>query len=79
LARVVVDRLTRALTNLVVEPADRHAAGRLVAIALVAEARAGVRLHCTMAEFQWPRRSGSRLQLPRSARPAVQPNGGTGR
>jgi hypothetical protein len=52
LTRVVVDPLTRALTHLVVEPADRQAAGRLVPIALVAEAQAGVRLHCTMAEFQ---------------------------
>ena len=51
--RVVVDALARSLTHLVVEPKHRSGLGRLVPLDLVesdTEAE-GVRLRCTLAEF----------------------------
>jgi sporulation protein YlmC with PRC-barrel domain len=51
LNRVVVDPVARALTHLVVEPKDRLRVGRLVPIELVDESVEGIRLRCSMNEF----------------------------
>ena len=48
-SRVVVDPAARAVTHLVV---DRDYQGRLVPLALVEAATGGVRLRCTIAEFE---------------------------
>jgi sporulation protein YlmC with PRC-barrel domain len=51
-SRVVVNPVARELTHLVVEPEHRSGLGRLVPLDMV-EARAdGVRLRCTLAEFE---------------------------
>jgi hypothetical protein len=53
LRRVVVDPVARALTHLVVEARHRQGNGRLVPVDLVESATAaGVRLRCSMAEFE---------------------------
>jgi len=51
LTRVIVDPVARDLTHLVVGPAHRHAAGRLVPVRLVDPAAAPLRLRCTMEAF----------------------------
>jgi len=52
LTRVVVDPVARALTHLVVEPANRQAVGRLVPIELVESAAEEIRLLCAKSEFE---------------------------
>ena len=51
LNRVVVDPAARVLTHLVVEPKNRLQLGRLVPISLVDEAAKGIRLRCSLREF----------------------------
>lgn len=50
--RVVIDPVTGELTHLVVEPAGRRGLGRLVPLGLVDAAGGGIRLRCTIAEFE---------------------------
>jgi sporulation protein YlmC with PRC-barrel domain len=50
--RVVVDPVARAVTHLVVEPAHRQGLGRLVPLDLVEASTGGIRLRCTIAEFE---------------------------
>jgi sporulation protein YlmC with PRC-barrel domain len=50
--RVVVDPIARVVTDLVVEPAERHGLGRLVPLDLVEAGPDEVRLRCTTAEFE---------------------------
>jgi sporulation protein YlmC with PRC-barrel domain len=52
LSRVVVDPVARAVTHLVVEPKHDPGFGRLVPLDLVDATAAGIRLRCTMAEFE---------------------------
>ncbi len=52
LKRVVVDPVARTVTHLVVEPDDREGLGRLVPLDLVTAAPDGIRLQCTMADFE---------------------------
>jgi sporulation protein YlmC with PRC-barrel domain len=52
LSRVVVDPVARAVTHLVVEPEHDPGFGRLVPLDLVDATAAGIRLRCTMAEFE---------------------------
>jgi sporulation protein YlmC with PRC-barrel domain len=49
--RVVVDPVARAVTDLVVEPKHRSGLGKLVPLRLVDAAPDGIRLGCTLAEF----------------------------
>ena len=49
--RVVVDPVARALTHLVVEPEHRSGLGRLVPLDLAESDGDGIRLRCTLAEF----------------------------
>ena len=49
--RVVVDPVARAVTHLVVEPKHREGFARLVPLDLVDAAAGGIRLRCTLAEF----------------------------
>jgi sporulation protein YlmC with PRC-barrel domain len=51
LSRVVVDPVARAVTHLVVEPKHDPGFGRLVPLDLVDATAAGIRLRCTMTEF----------------------------
>ena len=51
-SRVVVDPVARAVTHLVVEPKHRQGLGRLVPLDLVDATTGGIRLCCTMAEFE---------------------------
>jgi sporulation protein YlmC with PRC-barrel domain len=51
LTRVVVDPVLRTLTHLVVEAEHRQGNGRLVPIGLVESAAPGIKLRCTIAEF----------------------------
>ncbi|MGD0928537.1 MAG: PRC-barrel domain-containing protein [Streptosporangiaceae bacterium] len=48
---VVVDPVAQAVTHLVVEPKDRAGLARLVPVDLVEAASPGVRLRCTLADF----------------------------
>ncbi len=50
-SRVVVNPVARAVTHLVIEPKDRRGLGRLVPLSLVDATTGGIRLRCTMAEF----------------------------
>ncbi len=50
--RVVIDPLDRVVTHLVVEPKHRQGLGRLVPLDLVESSTGGVRIRCTMAEFE---------------------------
>jgi sporulation protein YlmC with PRC-barrel domain len=50
--RVVVDPITRTVTHLVVEPKHRIALGRLVPLTLVHATAGGIRLRCTLAQFE---------------------------
>ena len=52
ISRVVVDRIGRAATHLVVEPKHRRGLGRLVPLELVDFTARQVRLSCTRAEFK---------------------------
>ena len=52
LSRVVVDPVARAVTHLVVEPKHDPGFGRLVPLDLVDATAAGIRLRCTVAEFE---------------------------
>jgi sporulation protein YlmC with PRC-barrel domain len=52
LTRVVVDPVARAVTHLVVEPANRRELGRLVPVELVASAAEKIRLRCANSEFE---------------------------
>ncbi len=51
-SRVVIDPVARALTHLVVEPSHRQGLGRLVPVDLIAGTDGGIRLGCTLAEFE---------------------------
>jgi len=50
--RVIVNPVTRAVTHLVVEPKHHHDCGRLVPLDLVDATTGGIRLRCTLAEFE---------------------------
>jgi sporulation protein YlmC with PRC-barrel domain len=50
--RVVVDPVARSATHLVVEPEERAGLARLVPLDLVDAAAGGVRLRCTLEEFE---------------------------
>lgn len=50
-SRLILDPVARTLTHLVIEPRHRSADGRLVPVDLVEGTDAGIRLRCTMAEF----------------------------
>jgi hypothetical protein len=50
--RVVVDPAARRVTHLMVEPVGRQGLGRLVPPDLVDATAGGIRLRCTMAEFE---------------------------
>jgi sporulation protein YlmC with PRC-barrel domain len=50
--RVVVDPVVRAITHVVVEPKHRPDAGRLVPVDFVDAAAGGLRLRCTLAQFE---------------------------
>jgi len=50
--RVVINPVSRELTHLVVEPAGRSGLGRLVPLELVDATGGGIKLRCTMAEFE---------------------------
>jgi hypothetical protein len=50
--RVVINPVSRELTHLVVEPAGRSGLGRLVPLDLADATDEGIRLRCTMAEFE---------------------------
>lgn len=52
LSRVVIDPVARAVTHLVVEPEHRAGPGRLVPVDLADATAGGIRLRCTMAEFE---------------------------
>ncbi|HEU5385681.1 MAG TPA: hypothetical protein VFV73_07245 [Streptosporangiaceae bacterium] len=49
--RVIVEPATETVTHLVVEPAHRLGAGRLVLLGLVDATADGIRLRCTVEEF----------------------------
>ena len=51
-SRVVIDPVARAVTHLVVEPKGRQGLGRLVPLELVDATAGGIRLRCTVAEFE---------------------------
>ncbi len=50
--RVVVDPVARAVTHLVIEPKHRVGVGRLVPLELADADAGGVRLQCTLSEFE---------------------------
>jgi sporulation protein YlmC with PRC-barrel domain len=50
--RVVVDPVARAVTHLAVEPKGRIGLGRLVPVDLIDSTADGIRLSCTLAEFE---------------------------
>jgi len=52
LTRVVVDPVARAVTHIVVEPANRQEIGRLVPVELVESADEEIRLRCATSEFE---------------------------
>ncbi|MGD0069020.1 MAG: PRC-barrel domain-containing protein [Streptosporangiaceae bacterium] len=51
-ARVVVDPVARTITHLVVEPGHLTGVGRLVPLELIDATTDGIRLRCTLAEFE---------------------------
>ena len=51
-SRVVVDPVTRTVTHLVVEPGHWHGPGRLVPLGLADATAGGIRLRCTLADFE---------------------------
>ena len=52
LRRVIIDPIGRVLTHLVVEPRHERATGRLVPVGLVESVAAGIRLRCSLSEFE---------------------------
>jgi sporulation protein YlmC with PRC-barrel domain len=52
LKRVVVDPVAQAVTHLAVEPAHREGLARLVPVDIASASADGIRLACTMAEFE---------------------------
>ncbi len=52
LTRVVVDPVARTVTHLAVEPPHRQGLARLVPIDLAAPGPGGIRLNCTLQEFE---------------------------
>jgi sporulation protein YlmC with PRC-barrel domain len=52
LTRVVVDPVAQAVTHLAVEPAHRQGLARLVPIDIASPTADGIRLDCTMADFE---------------------------
>lgn len=52
LTRVVIDPVARVVTHLAVEPAHRQGLARLVPVRLASSASDGIRLRCTLAEFE---------------------------
>ena len=50
--RVVIDPVAREITHLVVEPAGRQGLGRLVPVDLADVTDSGIRLRCTLADFE---------------------------
>jgi len=50
--RVVVDPVARAVTHLVIEPKGRVGLGRLVPVDLIDGTADGIKLSCTLAEFE---------------------------
>jgi sporulation protein YlmC with PRC-barrel domain len=52
LTRVVVDPVAQTVTHLAVEPAHRQGLARLVPVGSATPAADGIRLDCTMAEFE---------------------------
>jgi len=52
LIRVVVDPVAQAITHVVVEPKHAQGLGRLVPLDLVETTTGGIRLRCTLAEFE---------------------------
>jgi sporulation protein YlmC with PRC-barrel domain len=50
--RVVIDPVAREITHLVVEPAGRQGLGRLVPVDLADVTDTGIRLRCTLADFE---------------------------
>ncbi len=51
-SRLVIDPVVRTVTHLVVEPKHRRDPGRLVPLDLVDSATDGIRLRCSIAEFE---------------------------
>jgi len=51
-SRVVVDPVARTVTHLVVEPGHWHGPGRLVPLGLADATAGGIRLRCTLADFE---------------------------
>ncbi|HYB17751.1 MAG TPA: PRC-barrel domain-containing protein [Streptosporangiaceae bacterium] len=49
--RFIIDPATEAVTHLVIEPKHRGAGGRLVPVDLIDSTAGGIRLRCTIAEF----------------------------
>jgi hypothetical protein len=52
LTRVVVDPVAKTVTHLAVEPAHRSGLARLVPVDIASPAADGIRLDCTLAEFE---------------------------
>ena len=50
-SRVVVDPVARTVTHLVVQPGHWHGPGRLVPLGLADATAGGIRLRCTLADF----------------------------
>jgi len=50
-SRTILDPATRSITHLVIEPKHHSTGGRLVPLDLVDTTSAGIRLRCTLAEF----------------------------
>jgi hypothetical protein len=51
ITRVVLDRVTRVVSHLVVEPKHRQGLGRMISWVLLDASTAGILLKCTSAEF----------------------------
>jgi len=49
--RFIIDPATEAVTHLVIEPKHRGEGGRLVPVDLIGSTSGGIRLRCTIAEF----------------------------
>ena len=49
--RLIIDPAARTVTHLVIQPGHRKQAGRLVPVDLVDTTAGGIRLRCTIAEF----------------------------
>src|SRR5689334_12574505 len=51
-SRIIVNPVTRQVTNLAVDPKHRTGPGRLVPVDLIDATTGQIRLRCTLAEFQ---------------------------